>query len=193
MGRTPADAQDLTQEFFVRFLTKDFLRVVTPEKGRFRTFLRMSLKRFLANEWQYAHAQKRGGGASLVVFDSTVAESQLSGEQAGMLPPDAAYDRRWALALLEEAMNRLEREYRESGKSVMFNQIKPYLTAERGSIAYPEIAAVLGMGEGAARVAVHRFRRRFREVFRQTIADTVAAPDGVESELRLVLEILSAS
>ncbi len=152
----------------------------------------MSLKRFLANEWVRAHAQKRGGGASHIAFDTTMAETQLFAEPAGTLAPDAAYDRRWALALLEEALDRLEREFRDAGKSGMFRHLKPYLTAERGSIAYPEIAGALGIAEGAARVAVHRFRRRFREIFRQAIADTVASPPEVERELRLVLEILSS-
>ncbi len=190
-GRAPADAQDLTQEFFVRLLTKDYLRVVTPEKGRFRTFLRMALKRFMANERDRAQAQKRGGGAAHFAFDIALAEERISQEQSGMLAPDRTYDRRWVLTLLEEATVRLENEYQSAGKSDQWRQFKPYLTAERGAIVYPEIAAALGIAEGAARVAVHRFRNRFREVFRQAIADTVATPEEVEAELRLVLEILS--
>jgi RNA polymerase sigma factor (sigma-70 family) len=191
MGHSPPDAQDLTQEFFVRLLTKDFLRLVTPDKGRFRTFLRMALKRFLANEWDRAHAQKRGGGATHLSFDTAVAEERLGREQSRVLAPDRMYDRSWALTLLDEATTRLENEYKIEGKTDWWHRLKPHLTAERGSIAYPEIAAALGLSEGAARVAVHRFRKRFRDVFRQTIADTVSAPEEVESELRLVLEILS--
>jgi RNA polymerase sigma-70 factor (ECF subfamily) len=187
----PPDAQDLTQEFFVRLLTRDFLRLVAPEKGRFRTFLRTALKRFLANEWDRTHAQKRGGGAIHVSFDTDLAEERLGREQAGMLAPDRSYDRRWALTLLDEAMIRLETEHNSAGKTGLWRQLKPYLTAERGSIDYREIAVALGIAEGAARVAVHRCRKRFREVFRQTIADTVSTPEEVESELRLVLEILS--
>jgi RNA polymerase sigma factor (sigma-70 family) len=190
-GRSAPDAQDLTQEFFVRLLTRDFLRLVTLDKGRFRAFLRMALTRFLANEWDRARAQKRGGGATHLSFDTALAEERLGREQAGMLAPDRTYDRRWALTLLDEAMNRLEKEYNSAGKTDLWRRLKPYLTAERGSIAYPEIALALGLAEGAARVAVHRLRKRFREVFRQTIADTVSTPEEVESELRLVLEILS--
>jgi RNA polymerase sigma-70 factor (ECF subfamily) len=190
-GRSPPDAQDLTQEFFVRLLSKDFLRLVAPEKGRFRTFLRMALTRFLANEWDRAHAQKRGGGATHVSFDTALAEERLGREQAALLAPDRAYDRCWALTLLDEAMSRLENEYNSAGKTGLWRQLKPHLTAERGSIAYAEIAAALGLTEGAARVVVHRFRKRFREVFRQAIADTVSTPEEVENELRLVLEILS--
>jgi RNA polymerase sigma factor (sigma-70 family) len=191
LGDSPPDAQDLTQEFFMRLLTKDFLRVVTPDKGRFRTFLRMALKRFVANEWDRAHAQKRGGGATHLSFDTDMAEERLGREQSRVLAPDQMYDRSWALTLLDEVTTRLENEYKSEGKTDLWHRLKPHLTAERASIAYPEIAAALGLSEGAARVAVHRFRKRFREIFRQTIADTVSSPKEVESEMRLVLEILS--
>jgi RNA polymerase sigma factor (sigma-70 family) len=190
-GRSPPEAQDLTQDFFVRLLTKDFLRVVTPDKGRFRTFLRMALTRFLANEWDRARAQKRGGGAMHLSFDTALAEERLGREQGGALAPDRMYDRSWALTLLNEAFIRLEQEYGTEGKTGLWLQLQPHLTAERGAIDYAEIAAALGLTEGAARVALHRFRKRFREVFRLTIADTVSAPEEVEGEMRLVLEILS--
>ena len=190
-GRSPPDAQDLTQEFFLRLLTRDFLRVVTPDKGPFRAFLRMALKRFLANQWDRAHALKRGGGATHLPFDTALAEERLGRDQPGSLAPDRIYDRLWALTLLDGAMTRLKEEYLRAGKIAQWHQLKPYLTADRGSIAYPKIAAALGLTEGAARVAVHRFRNRFRQVFRQAIADTVSTPAEVESELRLVLEILS--
>ena len=190
-GRSPPEAQDLTQDFFVRLLTKDFLRVVTPDKGRFRTFLRMTLTRFLANEWDRARAQKRGGGATHLSFDTTLAEERLGREQGRALAPDRMYDRSWALTLLDEATARLEHEYSAEGKTDLWRRLQPHLTAERGSIAYAEIAAALGLTESAARVVVHRFRKRFRDVFRQTIADTVSTPKEVENELRLVLEILS--
>ena len=122
-GRSPPDAQDLTQEFFVRLLTRDFLHLVTPEKGRFRTFLRTALKRFLANEWDRAHAQKRGGGAIHVSFDTALAEKRLGWEQAGMLAPDRSYDLRWALTLLDEAIIRLENEYNSAGNTDLWRQL----------------------------------------------------------------------
>ena len=190
-GRLPPEAQDLTQDFFVRLLTKDFLRVVTPEKGRFRTFLRMALTRFLANEWDRERAQKRGGGATHISFDTALAEERLGREQCRGLAPDRMYDRSWALTLLDEALTRLEQEFSAEGKSGLWRQLQPHLTADRGAFNYAEIAAALGLTEGAARVALHRFRKRFREIFQLTIADTVATPEEVEGEMRLVLEILS--
>jgi len=190
-GHTPEDAQDLTQEFFARLLAKDYLRVVTPEKGRFRTFLRMALKRFLANEWDRWRAQKRGGGRTPLAFDTNLAETRFQQERADTLPPDHLYERRWALTLLDQAMVRLEREYATRGRGAEFLALKPHLTASHGEIPYAEIATALAATEGAARVAVHRLRKRFRELFRQTIADTVATPEEADAELRCVLEVLS--
>ena len=100
-GQSPHDAQDLTQAFFARLLAKDYLQVVMPEKGRFRTFLRMALKRFLANEWERLRAQKRGGDQTHVAFDTTMAEQRFLEERADARAPDLIYDRRWALTLLE--------------------------------------------------------------------------------------------
>jgi RNA polymerase sigma factor (sigma-70 family) len=189
-GHRPEDAQDLTQEFFARLLSKDFLQAARPEKGRFRTFLRVALKRFLANEWDRVRAQKRGGGAAHVSFDTSLAEERLQSEQSIALAPDQIYDRRWALALLDEAMTRLEREYATANKDADVRHLKPHLLAVHGSIPYAEIAAALQTSEGAARVAVHRFRKRFRELFREAVADTVGEADEVEGEIRYVLEIL---
>ena len=190
-GWSPMDAQDLTQEFFTRLLEKNFLRVVEPEKGRFRTFLRIALKRFLANEWDRLRAVKRGGHFTQVAFDTAVAEERFVIDSSAPLPPDRLYDRQWALALLDEATARLTREYAAAGKASEFAQLKAHLTAERGSIPYDCIAATLQMSEGAVRVSVHRLRKRFREVFRDTVVDTVSSPAEAESELREVLAVLS--
>src|SRR5262245_24384829 len=110
-GYSPHDAQDLTQGFFAALLAKDYLRVVEPEKGRFRTFLRMALKRFLVHDWERRGAEKRGGGQVHLSFDSEMAEERLSSERTDLLGPDQLYDRHWALALLEQATTRLEENY----------------------------------------------------------------------------------
>jgi len=116
---------------------------------------------------------------------------RFQGEHSSLLSPDTFYDRQWALALLDEALTRLETEYRSAGRLTEWQHFKPFLTAERGSIPYAKLAAGLGATPGAVRVAVHRLRKRFREVFRDAIAHTVSSPDEVEPELRYVLEALS--
>ena len=189
LGHSPHDAQDLTQEFFARLLAKDYLRVVTPEKGRFRAFLRVAIRHFLSNERERRDAKKRGGGHTHVSFDSVLAERRFQNERADTLPPDCIYDRGWALTLLQEAMGRLEHAYRN--RPAEWQCYHPHLTADRKAIPYGEISATLGVTEGAARAAMHRMRKSFRQIFRDAVADTVAAPEEVEEEMRHVLEILS--
>ncbi len=189
-GHSPSDAQDLTQEFFARLLAKEYLQGADREKGRFRTFLRVALKRFLANEWDRAHRLKRGGGHALLPFDTTTAEQCYQADRDDALAPDRLYERRWAMALLEKALARLRTDYAAAGKGAEFDLLKGVLTAERGSIPYSELAAALHLSEGAARVAVHRLRKRFRELFRAAVAETVAAPDEVDDELRHLVGLL---
>jgi RNA polymerase sigma-70 factor (ECF subfamily) len=188
-GRTPADAEDLTQEFFARLLAHDWLKAIAPEKGRFRAFLLMAVKRFLAKEWRREQAQKRGGGNRPLPLDTTVAESRFAAEPP--LSPDELYERRWALMLLEQALEQLHDEFRRAARQPEFDVLKPWLGAGRGDIPYADLAVRLATTEGAARVAVHRLRKRFREVFRQTIAQTVAGADDVEAEVRHLMSVLS--
>lgn len=189
-GYQPSDAEDLTQGFFARLLAKRHLRSVGPEKGRFRTFLLVALKRFLINERDKAHALKRGGGQAPLPLDTTAAEGRYQNEPRHALSPEQLFDRRWALALLDQAMKRLRAEYERSAKRRDFDHLKEWLTAERGAIPYAALAAALHTSEEAARVAVHRLRRRFREVFREEIAHTVSAQE-VEEEILHLLSVLS--
>ena len=189
-GILPTDAQDLTQEFFARLLAKEYLQAADREKGRFRTFLRVALRRFLANEWDRARRLKRGGGHTPLPLDTTAAEQRYQAERDDTVAPDHLYERRWARALLEQALVRLRSDYAAARKTTEFDQLKGALTAERGGIPYRDLAAALGQSEGAARVAVHRLRKRFREVFRATVAETVSTPDEVDDELRYLVGLL---
>lgn len=192
LGHGPHDAEDLTQEFFARLLAKDYLRAAAQERGRFRTFLRVALKRFLANERDRAHAGKRGGGRVSVPFDTAVAEARLQADGGqDALAAETLFEQRWALALLEESLARLRAEYEAAGKESEFTRLKDFLAAERGTIPYPVIATDLALSEGAARVSVHRLRKRFRELFRAAVADTVDDPAEVDAELRHVAGLLA--
>jgi RNA polymerase sigma factor (sigma-70 family) len=191
LGNSSQDAEDLTQAFFARLLEKDWLDSVQRERGRFRTFLVVAIKRFMANEWDRSRAAKRGGGQVLVALGTECAEQRYLAEPSSSLPADHLYDRRWALTLLDQALARLRHEYDDGGNGEEFSRLKQFLTADRGAIPYAAIALETGGTEGAARVAVHRLRKRFREVFRATIADTVSRPEEVEVEMRYVVEVLS--
>ena len=191
LGNSPPDAQDLTQEFFARLLAKNYLADADESRGRFRSFLLTALKHFLANEWDKARAQKRGGGQIPVPIDPGSAETACGYEPADNLTAEKIYERRWALTLLDQVLRRLREEYVHAGREKLFEQLKPTLTEASRTVRYAEIAARLGMSEGAVKVAVHRLRLRYREVLRAEIADTVASPAEVEDELRNLFAALA--
>jgi RNA polymerase sigma factor (sigma-70 family) len=190
-GHGKEDAEDLTQEFFARLLRKDYLQVVSPDKGRFRSFLLMALKRFLANEWDRARAQKRGGGQRALSLDTDTAEQRYRIEPADTLSADRIFERRWALTLIERVLAKLRAEFEAAGRTVGFEQLKAFLTVGRDAISYADVALSLGQSEGALRVAVHRLRKRFRELFQTEIAKTVAGPDDIEAEIRHLMSVLA--
>ena len=183
-GHTREDAEDLVQEFFARFLAKNYLAGLASERGRFRAFLLAALKHFLANEWDRAQTQKRGGGAAHLSLDWQTADTKFQVAAAAEPSPDQAFDREWALALLERVITRLSDECAAEGKAESFARLKPFLTAARSAMPYAQVAAELGLAEGAVRVAVHRLRRRYRELLRDEIAQTLSEPAQVEEELR---------
>jgi DNA-directed RNA polymerase specialized sigma24 family protein len=189
-GQSPEDAQDLTQAFFVRLLEKDYLADVVPEKGRFRTFLLVACKRFLAKEWRKEQALKRGGGAVHIPIDPTDAERRYAAEPADEASPEILYDRQWAFTVIERSLARLRSHYESTGRGAVFEQFKAFLTAPSREAKFTTAATLAGMSEGAAHVAVHRMRKRFRRCFREELAETVT-PEKVDEELQRLREILS--
>jgi RNA polymerase sigma factor (sigma-70 family) len=190
-GHNPHDAEDLTQEFFARLLEKNYLADADRAKGRFRSFLLASLKHFLANEWDKAKAQKRGGGRVLISIDADAMETAFGAELAHELTADKIFERRWALALLDQVLRRLREEYTCDCKQKQFEQLKQTLTEASRSVPYAEIATRLGTSEGAVKVAVHRLRQRYRELLRAEIADTVASPAEIDDEIRNLFAALA--
>jgi RNA polymerase sigma factor (sigma-70 family) len=191
LGHAPPDAEDLTQEFFARLLRKDYLQAADQAKGRFRTFLLVALDRFLANEWDRARAQKRGGGCAVVPLDITLAERLYAAQSLPESSLEREYERRWASTLVEQAVGRLRTEYEQAGKAAEFARLKGFLTAEQGSIPYGPVASELGASEGAVRVMVYRLRRRFREIFSEEVAHTLASPQDLAEEMQHLMEVLA--
>ncbi|MCC7377716.1 MAG: sigma-70 family RNA polymerase sigma factor [Verrucomicrobiales bacterium] len=190
-GAGPEDAQDLTQGFFADLLRRESLQTVSPDKGRFRSFLLVALKRFIANQHEHRHAQKRGGASVQISWDTDLAERQYQAGATADLPAERAFERRWALTVLDRVLAGLRSEWTEAGKSVEFDHLKGFLTHNGEAPNYAAAAAGLGVAEGAVRVAVHRLRRRFRELFRLEIGHTVARPEDIDDEIRYMLEVLA--
>lgn len=191
-GYSPEDAEDLTQQFFARLLERKAMATVSPKKGKFRSFLLGAMNHFLADEWDKARAQKRGG-CKIISLDTAAAEMRYNQEPAETLTPEKAYDRRWALTLLEEVYRQLQQEYERNGKGALFEELRFCLTGQRSTIAYADLAKRLGLSESAVKVAVHRLRQRYRKLLRHLIAETVSTPDEAEEELRYLLRALAGA
>jgi RNA polymerase sigma-70 factor (ECF subfamily) len=189
-GRSSADAADLTQAFFARFLEKEFLKDVDREKGKFRSFLLKALNHFLADEWRHAHAQKRAGSHPVVSIDTDDWEARFGHELAYDTTPEKLFERRWAMTLFEQALTRLRNEAVGTGKSREFDLLKEFLSSPSSDGVYAIAAGTLGVSEGAVAVQVHRLRKRYGQLVREAVARTVASADEVEEELRHLLDVL---
>jgi len=189
-GHGADDAQDLTQEFFAQILAKELLRVADRGKGRFRNFLLGALDNFLAREWSRAHRQKRGGHYKFVSLDAASLEERYRLEPADHDTPERRFTRQWALTVLGNALAALERECAETGKSELFGVARPLLSGEPHDEGYAALGERLAMSEGAARLAVHRLRRRYGELLRAEIAETVDSASEAEDELRELIKAL---
>ncbi len=190
-GQSPEDAQDLVQGFFAKVLEKNYLGAADPQKGRFRSFLLLALKRFMANEWDRARRQKRGGGREVISLDAEDTEVRYRSGPLDELSPERVYDREWARTLLEQVLDQLEAEWLQAGNARIFNEVKVFLTGEKSERPYAEIARELGVTDGTLRGTVFRLRQRYREVLRRQIADTLETPDAVEDEIRQLFAALS--
>jgi RNA polymerase sigma-70 factor (ECF subfamily) len=189
-GHPIHDAQDLTQEFFAQLLEKKWIAGADQSRGRFRSFLLMVLKRFLTVEWRRANAQKRAGDRHCLPLPLDTAETRYAREPADTSTPEQAFEKQWALALLETVLRELRVEYEQDGKGRLFETLKPCLMGSRELQPYAALAATLNMSEGAVKVAVHRLRERYRERLKAQIAHTVASPADVVNEMRHLIRVL---
>ena len=190
-GRSPEDAQDLTQAFFEKLIARNQISLADRERGRFRTFLLRSLENFLHNEHEKASTQKRGGGRAVISWDAQSAEERYNSEPSTDLSPAELFDRRWASTLISETLTRLRRELAMTGRAELFDHLEPNLWGDDTSTPYAEIAASLDMTAVAVKVTMHRLRARFRTLLREEIIHTVADPEEVEDELQRLFRILT--
>jgi RNA polymerase sigma factor (sigma-70 family) len=188
-GHPAEQAQDLTQEFFLRVLEGRYLDRADPEKGRFRSFLLTSLKFFVADEGDRQRARKRGGGG-LVALEFSSGEERYQREPAHDETPERIFERRWALSVLDRVVERLQNEFVQHGRPEHFDRLKVFLLGQSDA-PYAVLAREMNTSEGALKVAIHRLRKRYRDLLRQEIADTVVDTTQVESELRYLAAVLT--
>lgn len=190
-GREAADAQDLTQSFFLHLLENNRLHSVSPAKGKFRSFLLASLRNFLANEFDRSRALKRGGQFVFIPLDLETGEARYQVDHSRQLSPDRAFEQSWALALLQTVLERLRAEYAAQEKIALFEALQTYLSGNQAAVPYAEMAMRLGVSEGAVKMAVLRLRRRFGELLREEISRTVSRPEEIDDEIRCLFAAVS--
>src|ERR1700722_13855156 len=188
-GYAPDQAQDLTQEFFMRVLEGRYLDRADPEKGRFRSFILTSLKFFVADEGDRDRAQKRGGG-TVEPLEFPAGEEPYQREPATDETPERNFERRWALSVIDRVVERLREEFVHHGRPEHFERLKMFLLGQSDA-PYAALAREMNTSEGARKGGIYRLRKKYRELFREEIADTVADPAEVESELRFLAAVLS--
>lgn len=191
LGHSSHDAEDLVQAFFAQCLEKNYLAAADASKGRFRSFLLIALKRFMANEWHKSQTKKRGAGNVAVSLDALSAEQRYALEPVDRMSADKLFERGWALTLLNTVLSRLEEEQMAVEDKDSFQHLKEFLTSGGRGTPLKEVAQRLGTTEGAVKVAVHRLRRRYRELLEQEIANTVSTPADIDAERRYLLAVLS--
>ncbi len=188
-GYAADQAQDFTQEFFLRVLEGRYLDRADQEKGRFRSFILTCLKFFVADEADRHRALKRGG-TLLVPLEFSSGEERYQREPAHDETPERIFERRWALSMLDRVVERLRNEFVQHGRPEHFERLKLFLLGQSAA-PYAALAREMNTSEGALKVAIHRLRKRYRDLFRQEIADTIADPAEVESELRYLASVLT--
>jgi len=182
-GHQKHDAQDLTQEFFARLIRHNCFGHLRQDRGLFRSYLLKAFQFFMADQWDHARAEKRGGALPPLSLDDERAERRYLMEPASDVPPEKAFDQRWALTLLERALTDLRNEFTAGGKERHFEALKAFLSEEAGPGGYDAVASQLEMAPAAVAVAVHRLRQRYGELVRGQVANTVATPGDIEEEL----------
>jgi RNA polymerase sigma factor (sigma-70 family) len=194
-GYNPDDARDLTQGFFLFLFDHKTLQRATPTRGRFRSFLLSSLKNYLSTAYHRDNAIKRGGKIEFVAVDFGGSEDRYSREPADSLTAEQIFDARWALTLLDQAVNRLREEYAAQAKLTVFETLKPFLDVAgvEQTPGYSAVAEKLNVSGGGVKTLIHRLRKRYSEILRATVAQTVANPSEIDNEIRSLCDALIAA
>jgi RNA polymerase sigma factor (sigma-70 family) len=196
-GYSMEDAQDFTQDFFLKILEQDWLQHADVNRGRFRTLLLTSLQHFLVNAAEKRHTRKRGGDVEFISWDDWMAEApsqlSISARAVDSLPAERLFDLRWATTVVEQALRRLREECEGKDRLRLFYALSRYLIEERDEVSYTKLSAALGVTESAVKNLMHAMRQRYRCLLRDEVAHTVQNPADIQNEIRYLCAALAAA
>lgn len=192
--RDGSQVKDLVQDFFSDFLSRQSFHRVDRSKGRFRSYLLGAVNHFLLDHFKAMARQKRGGDMDIVSLDASTMQGEANSMEISdpkTIDPDLAFDREWAFTILDRALKALQAEESNKGREKPFEILKPWLTGAQGGQAQDETANALGLTVNAAKVAIHRLRKRFREHVQLEISQTVVHPSNIQEELQYLKQVIS--
>ena len=196
-GYSMEDAKDLTQDFFLKILERNWLQHADANRGRFRSLLLTSVQNFLVKAAEKTHALKRGGDLEFVSWDDWMAEApsqlSISAHALNSLPAERLFDFRWATTLVEQALRRLREECEGKDRLRLFYALSRHLADERDDVSYAKLSAALGVGETVVKKQLHIMRQRYRSLLRDEVAHTVENPADVQDEIRYLCAALAAA
>lgn len=185
-GRSPEDAEDLTQGFFARMIEGDRLARARADRGRFRNYLLASLKHYLEDERRKGTAAKRGGEVQMEMLERPEEEESVDPHD-----PEFVFARQWAEALLVAVRDSLRKECAARGKEAFFDSLEPYLPWNASATPQGVVAEQLGMKLSTLRAEIFSMRRRYAQILRETIAETVSTAEEVDDEIRFLKGLFS--
>ena len=189
-GYGPEDAQELTQEFFLQLLRKNYPARADRAKGKFRTFVLHTLGQFLLDQRERTSTIKRGGREKFISLDEEAPEDRYRLEIPDELTPEKLFERRWAQTILDRTLVRLRAEFVAEGKEAAYAVLQTFEPGEQCPLSYADAAVRLGVSESAVKSMIHRLRQRHRELVREEIAHTVATVSEIDEELRHLVAVL---
>ena len=192
-GYERADAQDLTQGFFLKAINNNLLATADEEKGRLRSYLLGSLNRHIADHHRHEGAEKRGGRAIVLPLECENAEEKFSHEPVEHRDPESLYLTSWALSLLDRVRDKVRKHFQRTGRAAVFNKLQSFIETDEAQTPYAELAAEMQTSETALRLQVFRLRKRFARELREEVAQTVQTPEELEEELSWLSRVLRKS
>ncbi|MGE0431906.1 MAG: RNA polymerase sigma factor [Planctomycetota bacterium] len=181
------DALDLTQEFFCSLLNGEgqFLDRYDAGRGRFRTFLKGAVRKFLAQDYRDRKRDKRGGSAIIISLDALGDAGSDDADMPGHgETPEDLFDRRWAETVMAHALERLQTELTAAGKVTTFHIFVAYDLERAGgaNVRYEDIAAEFGLSRDDVKNQLTRARSQLRQILLSIVSRTAATSDDAVQE-----------
>lgn len=192
-GKSEAEAEDLTQGFFVHLLDSEFIESADKQRGRFRSYLLKSVSNFINAAYRAETAQKRGGETGSLQIDFVAGEQLYKQETAASLTPEQIFERRWAMTLLNNTIQQLRSDYEERNHLQLFESLEAHINQDPARVPYAELTESLSMTEDAIKQAARRLKIRYREILRNEIANTIGSTDEIDDELKALMAALACS